>query len=82
VSAPERDPLVDPVRGDIIEHKHGDAHFVTVVLFVERGRVGYLVGRIDEIGGQSGQWTQPLNEWSKWRKQGLRDITIVRRGDA
>ena len=82
MSAPERNPLTDPVRGDVISYRVADTDSVFVVMVTGVGLGGvYVVGT--EFHGDEAEkvdFGTALNEWANW--SGFCEMTVLRRGDA
>ena len=83
-AAPVRDPLTDPVRGDVIGYriKDGDSLFVATVAEIFAGAV---IAQAVELHGGGVEATvvrvmESLNRWRDW--SGFTSVTVLRRGDA
>ena len=82
MSSPGRDPLVNPVRGDVISYRVADTDSVFVVMVTQASdlQVAYrgveMYDDIDEaIGG-----LDLLAHWRDWSD--FTEVTVLRRGDA
>lgn len=79
-----RDPLVDPVRGDVISYRvkdGGDSVFVAVVTWAQGGVVEYrAVELYDEGESESVRGLDSLDDWRDWSD--FTDVAVLRRGDA
>lgn len=78
-----RDPLVDPVRGDVISYrvKDGDSLFVVVVTWAGALEVAYRgVEVFDDDDDSDVGGLDLLVHWRDWSD--FVDVTVLRRGDA
>ena len=83
-AATVRDPLTDPVRGDVISYgvKDSDSLFVATVVEIFTGAV---LAQAVELHGESAEATvvavtEGLNKWRDWSD--FTNVTVLRRGDA
>ena len=82
-AATVRDPLTDPVRGDVISYRvpDTDSAFVVVVTEVSVLEVAYRgVELLGDDGDEAGNGRERLVRWGDWSD--FRDVTVLRRGDA
>jgi hypothetical protein len=83
VSAPERDPLVDPVRGDVISYGVKDSDSLFVLTVCEVMPAAWVFAKAVELHGGGADlvsMTESLNKWRDWSD--FTDVTILRRGGA
>ena len=78
-----RDPLTDPVRGDVISYRvkdGGDSVFIAVVTYggPEVGYRGVELYEADEVDTFSG--VDGIESWRDWSD--FVEVTVLRRGDA
>lgn len=81
-AATVRDPLTDPVRGDVISYrvKDGDSLFLIVVNSVGP-EVGYR--GVEMYGDDDAEAFTGLDGLTGWRDwSDFTDVTVLRRGDA
>lgn len=82
-AAASRDPLVDPMRGDVISYRFEDVGMVSIatVTDVEDGLVSFTSVELLDSGETGCFESGPTHEiWRDWTP--FRDVTVLRRGDA
>ncbi len=85
MSAPERDPLVDPVRGDVISYGVKDSDSLFVLTVCEVMPAAWVFAKAVELHGGGVEsdvvsMTESLNKWRDWSD--FSEMTVLRRGDA
>lgn len=78
-----RDPMVDPVRGDVLSYSLDDTDSLFIVTVTKVGPDGVAFLGAEMYGDDESEpvrGTHFLDEWRDW--SGFSGVTVLRRGDA